>query len=143
MQVRRILAMKGTEAETVIPSTKISDVLAKLAEFNFGALVVSVDGKSIDGIVSERDIVRRLAQEPDAVLSLPVSDLMTTTVHCCSPDDKLDDLMAIMTDKRIRHVPVREDGDLAGMISIGDVVKCRVQELETTNQQLVDYISGR
>ncbi|MFV1989903.1 MAG: CBS domain-containing protein [Acidimicrobiales bacterium] len=143
MQVQRILASKGSEVTTVAPDTTISDVVAALAKHRIGAIVVSEDGESIAGIVSERDVVRRLAKEPETLMKLAVSEIMTTSVYTCGPEDQMDSLMVVMTDKRIRHVPVLKSDKLIGIISIGDVVKCRLQNLETENQQLVEYISGR
>ncbi len=143
MQVHRILATKGTEVTTVDPDTSVAEVVNELAKHGIGAIVVSEDGESIVGIVSERDVVRRLAKEPETLLELPVSEIMTSSVYTCDPKDQMETLMATMTHKRIRHVPVLKDDKLVGIISIGDVVKFRLQDLETENQQLVEYISGR
>ncbi len=143
MQVNRILATKGTEVTTVAPDTSIAEVVSELAKHGIGAIVVSEDGESIAGIVSERDVVRRLAKEPETLLELPVSEIMTSSVYTCDPKDQMETLMATMTHKRIRHVPVLKNDKLVGIISIGDVVKFRLQDLETENQQLVEYISGR
>jgi CBS domain-containing protein len=143
MQVHRILATKGSKVTTVAPDTSIAEVVNELAKHGIGAIVVSEDGESIAGIVSERDVVRRLATEPETLLELPVSEIMTSSVYTCEPKDQMETLMATMTHKRIRHVPVLKDDKLVGIISIGDVVKFRLQDLETENQQLVEYISGR
>jgi len=113
--------------------------VALLAEHNVGALVVSVDGTSVDGIVSERDVVRRLAAD-ESLLEETVADIMTEAVHRCTPDQPVTDLMVLMTDHRIRHVPVVEDGRLTGIISIGDVVKSRIGELEFERDQLDRYL---
>ena len=108
-----------------------------------GALVVSPDGAALAGIVSERDIVRRLAADGPPLLDQPVSTIMQAEVRTCSCSDTVDQLMELMTQHRIRHLPVVEEDALAGIISIGDVVKTRVDELVTEKDQLVDYIRGR
>jgi CBS domain-containing protein len=114
------------------------------AQHRIGALVVTADGVRIDGIVSERDIARALHRHGTDVLGLAVADVMTADVYTCGPDDTVDELMALMTARRVRHVPVVVDGHLSGIVSIGDVVKYRVQELEKDNSSLVEYIqSGR
>jgi CBS domain-containing protein len=129
---------------TVAPEATVSEVLAELAEHGVGALVVTGDGAQIAGIVSERDIVRALHHRGIAILSEPVSTVMTADVHTCSPDASVDSLMAVMTERRIRHVPVVVDGALAGIVSIGDVVKHRLHDLEDENTKLVEYIqTGR
>ena len=115
----------------------------RLRSHGIGALVVSSDGAHIDGIVSERDIVRGLAERHGALLDEPVEWIMTSTVFTCSPDDDTETLMAAMTDRRIRHVPVLDDGVLAGIVSIGDVVKHRITELEKDRKELVEYITAR
>src|SRR5690606_17119992 len=106
---------------------------------NVGALVVSSDGSSLDGIVSERDVVRRLHQDP-AVLEAEVSSIMTSDVHTCEGSHLIDDLMQLMTQQRVRHVPVLAEGRVVGIISIGDVVKNRIQELEFERDQLDSYV---
>nr|WP_198586973.1 CBS domain-containing protein [Glycomyces xiaoerkulensis] len=117
-------------------------LLAELAEHNLGALVVSTDGYTVDGIVSERDVVRALHADP-GLHDAPVSRIMTGDVRTCSFDDSIDDLMVLMTDQRVRHVPVLAgNGVLAGIVSIGDVVKGRIGELEFEMEQLEGYISN-
>jgi CBS domain-containing protein len=111
-----------------------------LVEHRIGALVVSVDGRSVDGIVSERDVVRFLHRDGAAVLDASVSDIMTKDVKVCSPQDNTEDIARTMTDARVRHLPVVADGALVAIISIGDVVKNRIDELQVERQQLVDYI---
>jgi CBS domain-containing protein len=106
-------------------------------------LVVSTDGEHIDGIVSERDIVRGLSGQLAALLDEPVRSIMTSKVFTVSPDDDVEPLMALMTERRIRHVPVVSNGTLAGIISIGDVVKSRIGELEKDRKELVEYINAR
>jgi CBS domain-containing protein len=135
-----ILERKGRAVSTVAPDATVTEALHLLREDNVGALVVSSDGATVAGIVSERDIVRVLAERGAALLQEPVSGIMQTSVHTCAGDDTVDHLMHRMTEHRIRHLPVVADGALAGIISIGDVVKTRVDELETEQSQLVDYI---
>jgi CBS domain-containing protein len=136
-----ILDRKGRAVSTVAPDATVTEALHLLREDNVGALVVSADGTTVAGIVSERDIVRRLAERGAGLLQEPVSGIMQTSVHTCAGDDTVDHLMHRMTEHRIRHLPVvAPDGALAGIISIGDVVKSRVDELETEQSHLVDYI---
>ncbi|HEY5154464.1 MAG TPA: CBS domain-containing protein [Acidimicrobiales bacterium] len=144
MLVRTILAQKGTEVDTVAPTATVASAVDVLARRRIGALVVSPDGSVIEGILSERDIVRGLAEQGPGVLDQPVSSLMTSEVTTCVADDTADLLMGLMTDRRIRHLPVVEGGLLCGLISIGDVVKARVGELQVETQTLHEYIhTGR
>ncbi len=143
MRIGTIVAGKGDRVATITPEATIADAVQRLADEGVGALVVSTDGARIDGIISERDIVRSLGRGQSGALALRVDDLMTSEVVTCSPSDTVDTLMAIMTDKRIRHVPMIEDDRLAGIVSIGDVVKWRLHELEEEAQHLKDYITGR
>jgi CBS domain-containing protein len=144
VRISGLLRKKGDFVATVAPVATVSEVLAGLAEHGVGALVVTEDGQHIVGIVSERDIVRALHHRGTAVLSEPVTAVMTAEVKTCQPDAEVDSLMALMTERRIRHVPVVVDDALVGIVSIGDVVKHRVNELEHENQSLVEYIqSGR
>ncbi|GGL19454.1 CBS domain-containing protein [Planomonospora parontospora] len=143
MLIGRILQGKGTRVATVHPDTTVTQLLGVLADNNIGAAVVSPDGSSIAGIVSERDIVRRLHDRGAQVLDGPVSAIMTTEVRTCSPEDNADDLRRTMTDHRIRHIPVVSGGRLAGLVSIGDVVKSSIDELETEKASLVDYLHRR
>ncbi|BAN01126.1 CBS domain-containing protein [Ilumatobacter coccineus] len=143
MNVQSILSVKGTEVATITPETSLADAVAMLRDRGFGALVVSVDGASIDGIVSERDIVRAMAAHGASTLGHDVASCMSGNVLTCTVSDTIDHLMSMMTERRIRHLPVRDDnGNIAGMISIGDVVKFRLGELERENHQLHDYIQG-
>jgi CBS domain-containing protein len=114
-----------------------------LARRSIGALVVSSDGRPIEGIVSERDVVRRWGGQSEGLMDWPVRQIMSTPVHTCAPDDKTELVMATMTNRRVRHVPVVADGVLVGLVSIGDVVKSRIQELEEDAKVLVEYISAR
>ena len=142
MRVHDVLTSKGsTEVHTIAPDATVRELLDVLAELNVGALVVSDDGTSMLGIVSERDIVRKLRDVDDA-RSRPVSDIMTTDVRVCSPADSFGGLMAVMTQHRVRHVPVLDDGRLVGMLSIGDAVKHRMEQLEFERDQLSSYVAG-
>lgn len=140
MHVAEIINRKGGKVVTIVPSDAVRTVISKLSQNGFGALVVSSDGNAIDGIVSERDIVRRLDRDGEAILDQPVSEIMTSPVKTCDPTDDLQELMTRMTEHRIRHLPVESDGALTGMISIGDVVKWRVTELERDMDHLENYI---
>ena len=139
MQVDRILDAKGRAVATVAPDATVADAVAALAEHNVGALVVSSDGRTVEGIVSERDVVRGLASGA-GVLERRVRDLMATDVSTCTTRSDIEELMGAMTAGRFRHVPVVDGGNLTGIISIGDVVKARIDELATEAQQLVGYI---
>lgn len=140
MRISEVLAAKSSqEVITVSPDATVRDLLRLLAQHNVGALIVSSDGSTVEGIVSERDIVRRL-REDEAVLGAPVSSIMTVEVHTCRREDAVNDLMKVMTERRIRHVPVTKDGVLTGIISIGDVVKNRMSQLEFERDQLDSYV---
>ncbi len=144
MLADQILERKGRDVSTVTPETTVRAAATALADANVGALIVSPDGSALVGIVSERDIVRRLAVDGPELLDQPVSALMQSEVHTCTGAANVDQLMHLMSEHRIRHLPVVEDGALVGIISIGDVVKTRVDELVTEKDQLVDYIrTGR
>lgn len=146
MRITEVLRLKGDQVVTLGPDASVRDLLALLAERGIGAVVVSTDGRHVDGIVSERDVVRRLhgadATGVADVLAGPVSAIMTTEVRTCEPGDKLEDLMAAMTELRVRHIPVLVDGELAGLVSIGDVVKHRLAEVQAERDQLTAYIQG-
>jgi CBS domain-containing protein len=140
MRIQDVLAGKAIQdVVTIGPDATVRDLLALLAQHNIGALIVSSDGRAVDGIVSERDIVRRLHGN-DAILDGPVAEIMTSSVRTCEAGSSLDDLMALMTEHRIRHVPVVSDGGLTGIISIGDVVKHRIDQLEFERDQLDSYV---
>ncbi|HEU5151663.1 MAG TPA: CBS domain-containing protein [Iamia sp.] len=141
MHVEGLLRSKGAEVATVAPSATVGVVVAALAERRVGALVVSADGTHIDGIVSERDIVRALAEHGDALLDHEVATIMTSEVVTCGMATTVDELSSLMTEGRHRHVPVVVDGALAGIVSIGDVVKSHISELEQEKQTLHEYIS--
>lgn len=141
MQVKDVLAHKGVAVATIGPGATVAEVTTALAEHRVGALVVSSDGTTIEGIVSERDVVRALNAFGVDLLGMAVHEIMTADVHTCVPTDEVRSLARTMTEKRFRHMPVKVGGVLAGIMSIGDVVKSRVDELETEHDQLVDYIS--
>jgi len=144
MRVSTILATKGASVATIDPQASVSDVVDELRLRGVGALVVSRDGLTVEGVVTERDVVRRLAERGDRVLRDKVTDLMEVDGPTCGPGDTVVEVMAVMTDLRVRHVPVTVDGMLAGIVSIGDVVKARLSELEADAQHLVDYlVTGR
>ncbi len=140
MQISQLLRRKGSEVATIDGEQSIRAALAMLADKGIGALVVSSDGRRIDGIVSERDVARGLHDRGAGLLADPVASVMTAEVHTCTPHASVHDLARTMTDHRVRHVPVVEDGALVGIVSIGDVVKARLDELEEERRQLVDYI---
>jgi CBS domain-containing protein len=141
MRISDVLRAKGGEVVTVRPDLTVRELVAVLAEHNIGAVVVASDSSSpVMGIASERDIVRHLAEGPQ-VLDQPVEHIMTSEVHTCEPQETVDSLMHLMTEHRIRHVPVMVDGALGGIISIGDVVKSRINELEFERDQLTSYVT--
>ena len=142
MRISDVLRVKGTRVVTVTPDTTVRQLLAVLAEHRVGAVVVSHDGAAVNGIVSERDIVRALARRGAAVMSDPVTAIYTAEVHTVSPQIPIEEVMSMMTERRVRHVPVVVDGSLHGIVSIGDVVKIRIGELETERTALTDYITG-
>ena len=144
MLVSDLIKRKGSAVTKASPETTIATLLDLLAEHRIGAVVLSADG-GVDGIVSERDVVRALRTAGAALLDAPISTVMTSDVVVTGPGDTVEDMMRLMTDRRIRHVPVvTQDGRLAGIISIGDVVKSRIDELEADRDQLIGYIqSGR
>ncbi|MEV5968309.1 CBS domain-containing protein [Kribbella sp. NPDC051952] len=141
MKINDVLRGKGNQVVTISPEATVTELLALLAEHNIGAVVVSTDGSAVDGIVSERDIVRLWNGTPDAG-DVRVSAIMTAEVRTATPDDLIDNLMLMMTEHRIRHVPVVVDGALSGLVSIGDVVKSRIGELEFEREQLSNYITS-
>lgn len=141
MNVRAILERKGTDVATITGDASLADATARLRDKGVGALVVSPDGAAIVGIVSERDVVRAAAAHGASALGRPVESVMSTEVTVCRPADSVPRLMELMTEHRIRHLPVvDDDGRLCGIVSIGDVVKARLGELEVENQALADYL---
>jgi CBS domain-containing protein len=140
MKINEVLKGKqGQDVITISPDASVRDLLAVLADHNIGAVIVSAGGGAVDGIVSERDVVRKLNGN-DGVLDVAVSEIMTAVVQTCEPDVDVDELMAQMTKHRIRHVPVVDGGDLVGVVSIGDVVKSRINQLEFERDQLDSYV---
>ncbi len=143
MKVQAMLAAKGGKTVTIRPDSTIETAANLLKLERIGALVVSEDGEHVAGILSERDIVRGLVDKGVGLLEAKVADLMTSEVKSCSPDDSIQEIMSEMTRSRIRHLPVLKGGKLIGIISIGDVVKNRLEELQTETNVLRDYIVGR
>lgn len=140
-RISDVLRNKGSEVVTVKPDTLVSELLALLVGRNIGAAVVS-SGDAVVGIVSERDVVHCVYGRGGQLLSTPVSDIMTTEVVTCLPDDEVDSLMRVMTERRIRHLPVVVDGVLIGIVSIGDMVKARIGELEEERAHLHSYLAA-
>ena len=142
MRISDVVKRKGDLVVTVRTDASVTDLLDLLAEHRIGAVVVSDDGTSVAGIVSERDIVRHLQKDGAAVLEQPVPAIMTSEVQTCGPEDELVGLEHTMTEHRIRHVPVVVDGRLAAIVSIGDVVKHRITDLQAERDQLQSYIQS-
>jgi CBS domain-containing protein len=135
--------ISGKRVETISASASIHDLVNSLNSHHVGALVVSSDGKKIDGIVSERDVVRAMPGKLDQLIGMHVRDIMTVEVHTCTPDSTVAELMKMMTELRIRHVPVVDaKGALMSIVSIGDVVKNHVSELDSERQALRDYVAS-
>lgn len=141
MRIADVLRRKGTAVATVPPDATVAELIGELAAHNVGALPV-VDGGNLVGIVSERDVVRRLHAGGASLLEASVADIMTTDVTTCSPGDDVTDLAAVMTARRFRHLPVVVEGELKGIVSIGDLVKARIDLLESERAQLQNYIAG-
>jgi CBS domain-containing protein len=141
MLISDILKFKGADVATVGPDATVTEVLAALADRNVGALVVT-RGDTVVGIVSERDIVRRLNDLGHVVLDSTVHDIMTTSVIACTSQDPVEKVAGAMTEKRVRHLPVIDNERLVGIVTIGDVVLSRTRQLETDRQQLEQYITG-
>ena len=142
MNVETILRNKGSRVATIRPDATIADAVDALHRGRIGALVVSEDGNSVDGILSERDIVIALAEQATDLLSLTVGKIMTRDVVTCEPGDTVGELMAEMTNRRVRHLPVVADGRLCGIVSIGDLVKNRLDEVEFEAQSLRSFIAS-
>ncbi len=143
MLIAELLRKKGAEVATVTTRALVTEVIAGFAAHNVGALVVSDDGEHVDGIVSERDVVRAIDRLGAGILAEPVRAIMSASVYTCEPDETVDTLAAMMTEHRVRHVPVLSNGELAGIVSIGDVVKSRIDELEQDRKALEHYITAR
>ena len=140
MTVKTILSAKGADVATIEPSARLATAVKHLAERNIGALMVTGADRRVVGILSERDIVQELAAEGAAALERPVSEVMTRKVMTCSQSDTISTLMERMTEGKFRHLPVIEQGQLVGIVAIGDVVKHRLQEMEREQSALRDYI---
>ena len=141
MNVETILTSKGSDVATITQQASLADAVAQLRDRGIGALVVSNDGRHIDGILSERDVVRSLAAHGASALGRTVASVMSTSVVTCRCGDSVEELMASMTESRFRHLPVvDDDATLSGIISIGDVVKARLGQLQSENQALTEYI---
>ena len=141
MQLSAILSSKGNEVITIVPESTVAQLVGLLVGRGIGAVVVSRDGRTISGIVSERDVIRAMHMG-HAMLHEPVSSIMTSQVHCAPPHASVDEMMHLMTERRFRHIPVvDEDGQLLGIVSIGDIVKTRLTELEGEREALMDYIT--
>jgi CBS domain-containing protein len=142
MRISDVLNGKGFDVICIDPASSIRELVALLSERNLGAVVVSGDGTSIAGIVSERDVLRHLVEGVN-FLDQPVSSIMTTEVHTCTPEDSVQSLMSAMTDRRVRHIPVVDRrGALTGIVSIGDLVKSQIAQLQFERDQLEGYVSG-
>ncbi len=142
MILKSIMTNKQLSIVTIAPNAFIAHAVQLLSQHDIGALLVSSDLKPIEGILSERDIVRSLSDPDQDTLSLRVQQLMTADVHTCSINSTVAEMMSLMSTKRIRHVPVLDEGNLTGMVSIGDVVRARLNELESERQQIQEYITG-
>lgn len=143
MKIAQILSQKGPFVATIKPGASVKHLVDELKRHNIGALIVSEDGQHIDGIVSERDIVRKLSDYSGEVSNLKVADIMTTQVHTCTSDDSVEELMETMTEHKFRHVPVvQDDGSLFAVVSIGDLVKFRIAELHDERAALINYITN-
>lgn len=142
MNVQDILTRKGSAVVTIAVTDTVGELVTALAEHKIGAAVVAGSGRAVDGIVSERDVARGLAAHGVHLLDLPIAMIMTTDVATCTPSSDIADVARVMTDGRFRHLPVLDGGRLAGIVSIGDVVKARIDELETETDQLRDYLTS-
>jgi len=140
MLVETILNAKGRDVATVRPDVSLRALAELLAEKRIGAVVVTDAQERLVGIVSERDVVRALARFGERALAMPVADAMTREVKTCRPDDTVEHLMSVMTDGRLRHLPVLVDGRLGGIVSVGDIVKSRIEESELEARSLRDYV---
>ncbi len=143
MQISKLLSKKGVFVATIAADATVGELVSELTRRKIGAVVVSGDGSAVEGIASERDVVRALNEFGAAILEEPVRAIMTSDVHTSSPEDTVDSLMVMMTNYRIRHVPVVDHEVLVGIVSIGDVVKTRMEELEKDRDALVNYIEAR
>ena len=142
MKVEQILDQKGTAVEAIARGSSLKDAVKVLGEKNIGAVVVTESDGTVCGILSERDVVKQLSAAGDTLLTGSIENVMTKNVYTCTCQDTVNDLMELMTEKRIRHLPVVEDGKLTGIISIGDVVKRKIEETEVEAATLREYIAA-
>ncbi|MBB5157631.1 CBS domain-containing protein [Saccharopolyspora phatthalungensis] len=142
MRIADILRNKGSEVATISATRSVFDLMAALADYNIGAMVVTDASGGIVGIVSERDVVRGLNDHGPDVLRDSVSRIMTSDVVTCGPEDSVESLTVVMTERRIRHIPVVSEGSMVGIVSIGDMVKSRIRQLEEEQEQLEAYITN-
>jgi CBS domain-containing protein len=143
MKISEVLERKGHAVALVDPDRPIRQAVSELARNGVGALVVSPDGNRLAGMISERDIVRAIDRLGSGALNESIRKLMSTSVVTCSPNDTVDAIASIMTEQRVRHIPIVDNGDLVGIVSIGDIVKSRLDELEADKDALVSYIGSR
>jgi len=143
MKIREILAVKGEQVHTIAPDRSILDAVALLVEHGIGALLVRAADGAVAGIVSERDVLRVCRDRGASLAAIRIADVMTRELIVCVPDDDIDYAMGIVTKNRVRHLPVMEGGRVAGMISIGDLVKARLDAAEYENRYLREYIEAR
>ncbi len=141
MTVRKILNLKGSDVVTIAPEQKLHDAIAMLAKYRIGALIVTGKNGEVAGVLSERDIVHLLSNKDSNRFDNTVASAMTSAVKSCKPDDTIQHIMQVMTAGRFRHMPVVENGMLTGVISIGDVVKLRLEEMEQESEHLKQYIA--
>lgn len=141
MKIRNILSEKGSSVWSVAPMTTVKEAVDTLVQHNIGALLV-IDGGNPIGIITERDILRLTASDPEGLSRLKVEDVMTRDLIICHSDDDIDTVMGVLTQARIRHIPIVDEGQISGMISIGDLVKAKLQEGAVTIKYLRDYITG-
>lgn len=142
MSVASILKVKGGEVVTASAEASVGEIAGLLCQHRIGAVLITGPGGAIEGIVSERDIVAGLAKSGAEVLGLAAGKIMTRDVHVCEPDDSIYEIMNVMTEQRIRHLPVVAEGKLSGIVSIGDVVKQRIAEVEYEAEEMKRYISS-
>jgi CBS domain-containing protein len=141
-RVRQLIGHKGDEVVTIRPASTLAEAVGLLTRHGIGALVVSDDGHRVSGVLSERDVVRHLAVEGAQALALSVDQVMTTSVATCGWETTTDELVVLMTERRFRHVPVVDGGGLAGIVSIGDVVRARMDDLVAERDDLQAYVAG-
>ena len=140
MKLEDVIRSKGSSVVTIAPTASVTELVSLMADNNIGAVVVSSDGTTIEGIVSERDVVRGLAQQGAQTVDATVADLMTADVVVGVPEDRIEETAHTMTVRRVRHIPIKVDGKLAAIVSIGDVVKYRIDQLTEERNHLLEYL---